>query len=262
MSNFQTLAPEQIKKIISASERLIYLHKCGVLGGETMPEDANPELPGDSEMNFLYFTLPMALNYQRNSYALWEAAKKTYEDTDTVDVFSPKAVIQMQMDELREKLIKHKVALQPNRHPEIWMRLCETFASEFGGSVKSFLSQNAFSVASIKEYMTANKKKFPYLSGAKIMHYWLYVLSQYTDAAFIDKENITVAPDTHVLQASVRLGLIVAEDLANPNVRETVSDLWRDLLAETGLMPIDMHTPLWLWSRGGFTAYVDERPLK
>lgn len=43
--------------------------------------------------------------------------------------------------------------------------------------------------------------RFPYLGGNKICNYWLYVMEQYTDVKFIDRENITVAPDTHVIQA-------------------------------------------------------------
>lgn len=44
--------------------------KEGKLGGEFMPEDSNPNLSKASNENFLYFTLPMVLNYQRNSYKL------------------------------------------------------------------------------------------------------------------------------------------------------------------------------------------------
>ena len=52
-------------------EKLYNLYKSGKLGGDIMPEDSNPHLYIDSKENFLYFTLPMALNYQRNSYTLW-----------------------------------------------------------------------------------------------------------------------------------------------------------------------------------------------
>lgn len=41
-----------------------------------MPEDANPNLEKNSLENYLYFTLPMALNYQRNSYTLWKVLLK------------------------------------------------------------------------------------------------------------------------------------------------------------------------------------------
>lgn len=258
MSRLDELTPDRIKKVLHAAEILMQLHKDGMLGGEIMPEDANPALLKDSDTNYLYFTLPMALNYQRNSYRLWEAAKRTYEDAETSDVFSPMSVLEMGTDTLRDKLSKYKVAIQPNKHPQIWSQLCCTFSKEFKGSVKYFFTVNDFSVAKIKEYMTSNKKMFPYLSGSKIMNYWLYVMSQYTDAAFVDKRNITVAPDTHVLQASAKLGLITHEDIDNPNIRPLVSELWDTVFQGTKWQPIDIHTPLWLWSRGGFTVDVGD----
>lgn len=62
------------------------------------------------------------------------------------------------------------------------------------------------SVAEIKAYIQQHKKMFPYLGGNKINNYWLYVMEQYTDTKFHDRENITVAPDTHVIQASTKIG--------------------------------------------------------
>lgn len=50
------------KEILSEIEKLINLYKEGRLGGEFMPEDANPHLEKSSLENYLYFTLPMALN--------------------------------------------------------------------------------------------------------------------------------------------------------------------------------------------------------
>ena len=76
-----------------------------------LPEDENPAVDKSSKENYLYFTLPMALNYQRNSYTLWECANKTYKDLETTDVFGAKAVINMNEQQLREKLVKYKVAL-------------------------------------------------------------------------------------------------------------------------------------------------------
>ncbi|MEI0735990.1 hypothetical protein VQ056_03825 [Paenibacillus sp. JTLBN-2024] len=70
---------------------LILLHQQGKLGGEKMPEDEHPPLEPSSAANYHYFTLPMALNYQRNSYALWESAHRTFNDPDTMDVFDPAA---------------------------------------------------------------------------------------------------------------------------------------------------------------------------
>ncbi len=257
MNTYKILNESVRSDVFKSAETLIELYKKGVLGGDIMPEDSNPNLKKDSEENFLYFTLPMALNYQRNSYKLWESANLTYNDVKTCDVFNPQKVVNMNLEKLRDNLLMYKVALQPNKHPQIWMTLCQTFYDEFGGSVKKFLYDNQLSVANIKSYMNSNKKKFPYLSGTKIMNYWLYVIEQYTDVKFKDREEINVAPDTHVIQASLLLGLIEKEDLNKPEIRNIVSSLWYQVFENTKWCPIDIHTPLWLWSRNGFVVEVN-----
>lgn len=217
-----------------------------------MPEDANPHLDISSKENFLFFTLPMALNYQRNSYKLWESACQSYNDIETRDIFDPNKVICMPIDTLRDKLLKYNVALQPNKQPLIWLRLCETFSNSFFGDVRLFFSSNDYRVYEIKQYMINNKKSFPYLSGEKIMNYWLYVMSNYTSSKFSDRENISIAPDTHVLQSSVKLGIIKQSDLKRNDIREHTSKCWKSLCEHTDFLPIDLHTPLWLWSRNNF----------
>lgn len=252
------LSSEKKEAILKNVEQLLQLYHNGDLGGEVMPEDANPGLGNGTKENYLYFTLPMALNYQRNSYKLWESAKAAYLDGETKDVFLPESVIQMPLEDLRNKLVKYKVALQPNKHVEIWLRLCNTFVDKFQGDVRNIFLNNDNSVKKVKEYILANKKSFPYLSGTKILNYWLYVMIQYTDARLEDRQYITVAPDTHVIQASERLGLITHDELEKPTIREKVSLLWEEVFRETERCPIDIHTPLWLWSRGGFKVKVGE----
>ena len=94
------------------------------------------------------------------------------------------------------------------------------------------------------------------MGGNKICNYWLYVMEQYTDVRFVDRENITVAPDTHVIQASERLGLITSKETVMGNVQEIVANRWKEVLMETDLVPIDVHTPMWLWSRGKFKVEI------
>ncbi len=258
MNKTYELTSDKKAEILENAEMLIKLYQAGELGGEVMPEDANPHLQKESDENYLYFTLPMALNYQRSSYKLWKSALKTYCDAETSDVFIPKKVVEMDINQLSEKLLKYKVAIQPNRHPLIWMELCRTFASDFNGSIKEFIKYNRFSVEQTKNYMMNHKKQFPYLSGTKIMNYWLYVMEQYTDVHFTDRMHITVAPDTHVIQASVKLRLIIQEDINDIRIREIVGDLWNTVFSGTNRCPIDIHTPLWLWSRSGFTVKIGD----
>lgn len=255
-------------KIMKLDDKEVILKKCeilmdmydkGLLGGEIMPEDENPHLEKSSLENFLYFTLPMALNYQRNSYTLWQAANKTYQDKETNFLFNPKMVVEMPFLKVQEALVKYKVALQKNKQTEIWIKLCETFVKYFDCDIRKLFEINNYDVNKIREYVSStHKKEFPYLSGTKIVNYWMYVLYQYTDIKYQNIECLTVAPDTHVIKATHRLGLITDEELDRSDVQLIVIDRWNELLKDTGYKPIDIHTPLWLWSRNGFIELMEE----
>lgn len=241
------------KYILNQAKKLIKMYKDGNLGGEIMPEDANPELDKSSMENYLYFTLPMALNYQRNSYTLWKSALDTYKDIDTRFVFNPKECLNRKFEEVQRALVKYKLALQKQKQTEIWIKLCETFYDLFDGDIRKIFEINQNDVDKIRNYIQKeNKKKFPYLSGTKICNYWLYVIYQYTDRKYKNIESLTVAPDTHVCKATYRLGLINEEEFNSSNVQLIVIDRWQKLFKNTEYSPIDIHTPLWLWSRNGF----------
>ena len=244
-------------EILEKVDKLVYAYKTGILGGEKMPEDENPHLDKGSKENYMYFTLPMALNYQRNSYVLWECANRMYADELARKVFDSKEVCLMSEEYLREQLVKYKVALQQNKQPLIWKKLCETVEDRLDGDIRNLFHINEYSVKKVKEYIQNNKKDFPYLGGNKICNYWLYVLEQYTDIVFVDRENITVAPDTHVIQASQRLRVISAEEAQLSNVQMILAERWKELLEGTDLAPIDVHTPMWLWSRGKFEIDIE-----
>lgn len=240
-------------ELMEKVEKLIAMYENGDLGGEVMPEDANPKLEKSSPENYLYFTLPMALNYQRNSYALWESALKTYEDVETGFVFVPELCLERSFDEVQSALIKYKVALQKQKQTEIWLKLCETFLKEFDGDIRKLFDEKGNDVDRIRHFIQIERKKgFPYLSGTKICNYWLYVICQYTDRRYCNVGNLSVAPDTHVCKATHRLGLITDEEYLSGNVQSIVIEAWNSLLKNTKYKPIDIHTPLWLWSRGGF----------
>ncbi len=246
-------------ELLEKIEILLSYYKKGILGGEFMPEDENPNLERSSCQNYLYFTLPMALNYQRNSYTLWESANKTYNDAETRFVFDPKKVVESSFEKVQEALTKYKVALQKNKQTEVWIRLCNTIVNDFDGDVRNIFLKFHNNVNEIRKFMQIEeKKKFPYLSGTKICNYWLYVMSQYADQRYEDPENLTVAPDTHLCKATYHLGLITEEELNSNNVQKLVIERWNQALKGTKYQPIDIHTPLWLWSRNGFKKIEKE----
>lgn len=241
------------EEILDKVDKLIVMYKTGELGGEVMPEDANPHLGKSSLDNYLYFTLPMALNYQRNSYTLWDSALKTYQDEETRFVFNPKMCLDKSSEEVQYALTKYKVALQSQKQTEIWLSLCKTFVELFDGDIRKLFDMFDNDVDRIRDFIQKdNKKKFPYLSGTKICNYWMYVIWEYTDRKYKNIENLTVAPDTHVCKATHKLGLINDDEFNSSNVGQIVIDKWKELFKNTKYKSIDIHTPLWLWSRNGF----------
>lgn len=228
-------------------------YKSGKLGQTRMPEDSNPGFSNqEREMCLSYFTLPMALNYQRDSYKLWEAALKTFRDQDTRFVFDASQVSSKSEDEVRAALLKHRLALQPNKHVHTW-RTIATTVKENWGSFENLMQQAADQdFLKLQQIVQKDfKKGFPYLSGPKIFNYWSFIISTYGKVPLKDRDQIEIAPDTHITQCSVKLGVITKEEAKKLSKNE-ISERWREVLRDSGIDPIDMHPPLWFWSRNGF----------
>lgn len=49
---------------------------------------------------------------------------------------------------------------------------------------------------------------------------------------------------------------ITSKETGMGNVQEIVANRWKEVLMETDLVPIDVHTPMWLWSRGKFKVEI------
>ncbi len=231
---------------------LLAAFKSGKLGQTVMPEDSNPGFGiKDKEMRIAYFTLPMALNYQRDSYKLWESALKTFNDPETRFVFDVSQAAKASEDDLRRALMKYKVALQPNKHVSTWKTIATTINDNWG-SFSAFFDSNKDDFLVLKQTVKIDHKKgFPYLSGPKIFNYWSFIMSTYGGINLMNRDHIEIAPDTHITQCSVRLGVISSED-AVLLTKDAISERWRGLLKGSGIDPIDMHAPLWFWSRNGF----------
>lgn len=233
--------------------RLIFkLYKSGELGQTVMPEDASPAFSDvENEMRLAYFTLPMTLNYQRDSYKLWEAALKTYNDPETRFVFDIGKVTSADEQKVRIALLKYKVALQPNKHVTTWRTISKTVFENFG-TFENLIKQSDNDFAKLKKIITNDyKKSFPYLSGPKIFNYWSFIITTYGKTKLSNRDMIEIAPDTHITQCSVKLGVITEQE-AETLSKDEISARWRELLADSGIDPIDMHSPLWFWSRNGF----------
>jgi hypothetical protein len=113
---------------------------------KTHHHEVNPGLPKSDPLNFIYFTLPPSLNFQRNSPAMWIAALKTFNDPETNYLFYPNKVVKTKREKVQRDLLKHKLALQKNKHTDIWMKLCTTFNKDFNNDVREILKKGNMDV--------------------------------------------------------------------------------------------------------------------
>jgi hypothetical protein len=155
------------------------------------------------------------------------------------------------VEKLRSFLVRYKLALQPNKQQIPEGRLRGTVEENFG-SFEDMIAACESDYLKLRKVVQSDLKKgFPYLSGPKIFNYWSFILCEYGGVALKNKRFIEIAPDTHVTQCSVLLGVISKEESEGFS-REKISERWREVLKGSGINPIEMHPPLWFWSKNGF----------
>ncbi len=238
--------------LIQKCKLLIEAGATGKLGNTIMPEDSNPGFSNnDKELRIAYFTLPMSLNYQRDSYKLWEAALKTFNDKETRIVFDVKKVAKLEKEKLKEYLTRYKLALQPNKHINTWHTISKTVYQNWG-SFEGLMNAVSHDFLRLKDTMqVTHKKHLPYISGPKIFNYWSSILGKYGGVDLKNIEYVELAVDTHILKCSIELG-VITKDEALKLQRLAISDKWRQALQGSGITPAEMHFILWFWSRNGF----------
>jgi hypothetical protein len=183
---------------------------------------------------------------------MWTSALKTYLDPETNYLFFPEKVVKKRREKVQKDLVKHKLALQKNKHTDIWISISKAFHDLFNDDPRALLASGNWDVVQIHNIIQKEQKtRFPYLSGPKMANYWLYILTCYTDAKFKNMGNVSIIPDTHVQQCSIKLGLTSEKD--GPN---EVSRRWNELLDSSNISPVEMHPVLWNWSRNNFIPEV------
>jgi hypothetical protein len=214
--------------------------------------EVNPGLPPGCRENYLYFTLPVCINFQRNSPAMWASALKTYQDPLTRYVFFPEQLDATPAEKIQADLVKHRLALQPNKHTLIWTTIARTLHEFYQDDPRAVIIEAGSDAGQLILLLQQTyRKRFPYLSGPKLSNYWPYILSHYTDVQFKNAQEISIIPDTHVLQASAHLGLTPPG--ATPLQVEAA---WKALLKNSGINPSQVHPVLWNWSRNKFQPAV------
>lgn len=236
--------------VVASCRSIIDAYNRGLLGTYAPAESIAPKFH-DQEGWLRYYTLPMAINYRRPSEQLWNAAKASYLDEATSQLFDLPFVMNASLEEVRHLLSIHKLAMQPTTHTAIWKTISTTIHTEWGG-VTGLLEAVDYDFLRLKETVQrTHKKGFPYLSGPKIFNFWSYILTTRCDVDFKHKEYIDIAIDGHIKRSSIELGVITPEE-AQSLPSEQIAARWRRLLQTSDFTPVDLNIPLWYWSRDKF----------
>ena len=214
--------------------------------------EVHPDLDLGSRENYLYFTLPPCINFQRHSPLMWKSALQTWNDKKTRYLFFPEKVVCYSREKIQKDLVKYNLALQKNKHTDIWIAISKTLNKSFKNDPRNLLATTNNDVVNILQFIQKDHKKdFTHLSGPKMTNYWLMILSQYTDIKLNNNHEISIIPDTHVIQCSLKL------NVSNKKMNSVeVANAWKKLLQKSDITPVQMHPVLWNWSRNNFKPGV------
>lgn len=77
--------------------------------------------------------MTVAIDYQRKAGALWQSARRTFDDAATRYVFEPKALHERPWREVRRDLQMHGLSKKFNADCSIWRTVGITFFKKWGG---------------------------------------------------------------------------------------------------------------------------------
>lgn len=239
----------------------------GILGHHDMPEDRPPAgVETGAREHILFLTLTVSIDYQRDAYALWQSARRTYEDPETRYLFDPAALHEAPYAQVLADLQKHGLSKKHRADATIWRTVGVSFYKKWGGDPRNFLADCGYDGPTVlrrlkEDRHPANGREtwdFPFLRGNKIGPLWLRMLR---DNAGLDAlknlEGVPIPVDIHVARASLCLGIVRGsyegrlEDLFGA-IRQAWAESVRGHMAGgRPMIALDVDEPLWHLSRAG-----------
>lgn len=240
----------------------------GIHGRKWMPEDVMPTgVEKGSLEHILFLTLTVALDYQREAGALWEAARQTFEDPTTRYLFDPKALHETPWQTVRTDMQRYRLSKKPGKDSNIWRTVGITFYKQWNGDPRNFLEACGWSAPVILERLGSsthlnNERQvpdFPYLRGRKIGPLWVRMLRDNAGLEIRNLEAVPIPVDVHVARATLALGIVGGEYEGNlEGIYSHIREVWRESvkgLQVDGreMIALDVDEPLWNLSKYGCT---------
>lgn len=255
--------PDRSVKVIHLLRKLFYEQKSGIFLQTEMPESDPPEgVVRGSYEHILFLTMTVSIDYQRSAFQLWDAARRTFRDSETTWVFSPSDVAVRPLSELVNALVKYRLAKKPEKDASIWRKIGESFSRYFDSDPRNLFERYNYNAHDIYNNMrNTYRYLFPYLSGAtgtsKILSLWLRMLHDEAHIPFNDLNLVPIPVDTHIARATFTIGCLYGR--YHGPFKEIVPKIraaWRRACEGTGYYSLQLDEPLWNLSRLGCTNRV------
>lgn len=241
----------------------------GVHGHTEMPEDALPAgVESGSVEHLLFITLTVSIDYQRDADALWDAARRTYEDPDTRFLFSPRLLEEFGPERVRAAMRTHGLSKKEERDAWIWHTVGVTFRRECGADPRFFLASCSWDAVTVLKRLRRHTRiqggrkesGFPNLRGPKIGPLWLRMV--HDNVGLTELRNLDQVPipvDVHIARATFATG-VVRGKFRGPLLEafEVVRETWfrsveGNEVYGRPMRALDVDEPLWHLSKYGCT---------
>ncbi|ADI31335.1 hypothetical protein [Staphylothermus hellenicus] len=239
----------------------------GIFGYRSPPESVLPKgMVRGSLQHVLFVTLTVSIDYMRDAQALWESARRTFEDPMTRYLFDPKALYETPINKIMRDMLKYGLAKRPRKDSYIWKTVGATFYKKWGGDPRSFLRSCGWDAPTILKRLKSDTHldrgrlvpDYPYLRGDKIGPLWLRMLWDIVgvkDLRNLDKVPIPV--DVHVARATLATGVVRGrfsgrlEDLFEYIRRAWFLSVKGLKAGDRSMIALDLDEPLWHLSKYG-----------
>jgi hypothetical protein len=239
----------------------------GIHGRVDMPEDRPPQgVEAGSLEHILFLTLTVAIDYQRDAHALWESARRTYEDPETRYLFNPAALHEAPYSKVVDDLQKHGLSKKIQQDAFIWHTVALSFYKKWNGDPRNFLADCGYDGPTILRRLKDDQHlgdgrpytDFPFLRGNKIGPLWLRMLRDNAGISTIQNlETVPIPVDIHVARASLCLGVVHGkyegrlEDLFADVRRAWAESVKGHSVDGRPMIALDVDEPLWHLSKFG-----------
>jgi hypothetical protein len=204
----------------------------------------------DRETYLNYITFISSIDYLKRVKAdkLWEDGKAWVKKHPWL--FKPKELLGRNVFEVIktfEEIRKNYPRTFRLKDIAIWLSIANTLFDEYEGETIVLLERFDYDAYKIYNKLKNENKKFPYLSGEKILPMWLKIIK---DDGGINLKNIDKIPlpvDKNVARAT--FNLIFHEEFkgkVDGSIREQVREAWNEIANKIGMPVIEFDTPLWI----------------